>query len=1198
MNVRHLLRTSLLTSLLALCALQGHTEDIDIYNGVQSNAPPNLLMILDNSAAADSSVNSFTCPVANLPFDGGKVFGIDKCAIYNAVSSIVSNPVLYGNINLGLMYFPQSGKNAPPFSSGGQFVVPAYSPTPSVLPLMNGTAPTLTANSASGGTGGIGTMLTSLFNLSLANNKSNNNQMAQTMQESWAFYGGHTGLSGLTYPGVSSANCAKKFVLYITAAAGNGNGNATKPQDPGGLAASALNTAYASASGGSSSYPQIVSPQWPLTWKSPISGVTASSKYQSDPSDEWAQFMSRYNNAITTYTIILSDGTNPDYEQAVVSMASNSGGKYFIINPNSTSAISQLTNALTQIFLEVQAVNSVFAAPVLPVSSNAQGSYANQVFIGMFRPDPHASPRWMGNLKQYRMGVNTTDAFNTQLYLADASWGPYPSGFDSNAALSSAGTGFISPSAVSFWTSKDTSHSPDAYGGFWTNATTIQGGKDGYDWADGQIVEKGGVSQRLRLRYLTNTSDTSGNYSTTIPLYTCTTSGCSNGSNTTLSSMPFSATTASSSPAIVLDFSKLVANAVANIKQLIGWTLGRDPSVVSDTLAGAEMSAPPVVTSPDTAITVRGSIHGDVLHSRPAVVNYGGTTGVVVFYGANDGVFRAVNGNQPPSSNTSPAPLGTCTLSNTCAIGTTEPGGTLWGFIAPEFYTSQTSPKPNTPLGRLYLNSPSIGPSVLNADGTFATRPKPYFFDGSPSYYQDFTTDPNNKKVWLFLSARRGGRLLYALDVSNPTAPKFKWKLDNTATGMSELGQTWSQPKVAFLKGYSHTVTVTNADGTTTTKTVAKPVLIFGAGYDQNEDGEPPGCTDYTTDPPTKVNDPICRGNYNSANANASRRSDTMGRGIFVLDADTGALLWSASASATTNTTTCTSGTNACNVNVPGMTHAIPADVTLVDRDYDGYIDRLYTADTGGNVWRVDMQPTGTGAFNTWRVTQIAALGGLSTDPTPRKFFYPPDVAPGKTYDAVLAITGDREHPTYTTQSYKANAIINRFYMLKDVQGMSETLTTPITDATSSTSTDTPTNLFNATSATYDGSGQGFFVSLAGGAGEKGVNAPTAFGGVAYFGTNQPQSVQSGQCNANLGVARSYSVNYLTGAFVSNVLDGGGLPPSPVTGFVNVTVNGQDVTLPFVIGGPGSQSAFGAVKPTIPINSKRYRTYWYREKDQ
>ena len=78
---------------------------------------------------------------------------------------------------------------------------------------------------------------------------------------------------------------------------------------------------------------------------------------------------------------------------------------------------------------------------------------------------------------------------------------------------------------------------------------------------------------------------------------------------------------------------------------------------------------------------------------------------------------------------------------------------------------------------------------------------------------------------------------------------------------MSELGQTWSQPKVAFLKGYTHTVTVTNADGTTTTKTVAKPVLIFGAGYDQNEDGEPPGCTDYTTDPPTNVNLPACKGN-------------------------------------------------------------------------------------------------------------------------------------------------------------------------------------------------------------------------------------------------------------------------------------------------------------------------------------------------
>ena len=32
---------------------------------------------------------------------------------------------------------------------------------------------------------------------------------------------------------------------------------------------------------------------------------------------------------------------------------------------------------------------------------------------------------------------------------------------------------------------------------------------------------------------------------------------------------------------------------------------------------------------------MRGSVHGDVLHSRPAVINYGQPYGTVVFYGAN-----------------------------------------------------------------------------------------------------------------------------------------------------------------------------------------------------------------------------------------------------------------------------------------------------------------------------------------------------------------------------------------------------------------------------------------------------------------------------------------------------------------------------------------------------------------------------------
>src|SRR4030095_8459370 len=45
--------------------------------------------------------------------------------------------------------------------------------------------------------------------------------------------------------------------------------------------------------------------------------------------------------------------------------------------------------------------------------------------------------------------------------------------------------------------------------------------------------------------------------------------------------------------------------------------------------------------------TMRPSAHGDVVHSRPVAIDFGTTSSpkVVVFYGDNDGVFHAVNGN-------------------------------------------------------------------------------------------------------------------------------------------------------------------------------------------------------------------------------------------------------------------------------------------------------------------------------------------------------------------------------------------------------------------------------------------------------------------------------------------------------------------------------------------------------------------------
>ncbi len=62
----------------------------------------------------------------------------------------------------------------------------------------------------------------------------------------------------------------------------------------------------------------------------------------------------------------------------------------------------------------------------------------------------------------------------------------------------------------------------------------------------------------------------------------------------------------------------------------------------------------------------RAYIHGDLLHSRPAVVNYNRTAGdrdVVVYYGTNDGIFRAVKGGQDDAD-----------------------GWEKWGIVFPEFF--------------------------------------------------------------------------------------------------------------------------------------------------------------------------------------------------------------------------------------------------------------------------------------------------------------------------------------------------------------------------------------------------------------------------------------------------------------------------------------------------------------------------------
>ncbi len=190
---------------------------------------------------------------------------------------------------------------------------------------------------------------------------------------------------------------------------------------------------------------------------------------------EGAQNISVHTLAVTGAS---SDGNYPNFLRWI---AKEGGGLY-----QRASNSDEIVAGLTKIFNQVRAANSVFASASLPVSANTQGTYLNQVYIGMFRPDGNALPRWVGNLKQYQFVYNTS---TDTLKLADSALVP---------AVSPT-TGFIDSDATSFWTNPSS---------FWIKVETASSGRySRSDAPDGEVVEKGGVAQWLRTRYWESRAD-------------------------------------------------------------------------------------------------------------------------------------------------------------------------------------------------------------------------------------------------------------------------------------------------------------------------------------------------------------------------------------------------------------------------------------------------------------------------------------------------------------------------------------------------------------------------------------------------------------------------------------------------------------------------------------------------------------------
>ncbi|MCQ4301122.1 PilC/PilY family type IV pilus protein [Pseudomonas songnenensis] len=540
-----------LLALAASLAQAASAEDIDLFVGVPSSSTgaPNVLIILDNTA------------------NWNDAFSNEMAALRSVVSALPED-----KFRLGIMMFTETGGN----NSGpdGAYVRAALRP-------MDAANKTAMAN-----------LVTSFDKLG---DKSNGGKVSKAMQEAYLYFAGATPHAGNNKAktdfagnrGVSTASdavyalpnnalaskdatsyrspivsgCGKNYIIYIS------NG----PAQDNSSDITQATTALAGLGGSTTTIP-----------------ITPSDS-QDNVADEWARFMKKSGEQITTYTIDINRTTNRQglgWTALLQSMARTSDGKYFDV----TSTGNQIVDALNAIFSEVQATNSVFASVSLPVSVNAQGTYLNQVFIGMFRPDADGFPRWYGNLKQYKLGYIGSD-----LRLLDA---------DGVSAINS-NTGFITECARSFWTPT----AADSYWSFSARGNCLTGAdSSGSNSPDGNIVEKGGQGYLLRA-------------SSTRNMLTCgTAGGCTSLTSFSTANNGISATA-------------LGATNETERTALINWARGVD---LKDENGNGNVSE------------MRPSVHGDVVHSRPVAINYGtaGNPNVVAFYGGNDGALRAVVGNR------------------------------------------------------------------------------------------------------------------------------------------------------------------------------------------------------------------------------------------------------------------------------------------------------------------------------------------------------------------------------------------------------------------------------------------------------------------------------------------------------------------------------------------------------------------------
>ena len=274
-------------------------------------------------------------------------------------------------------------------------------------------------------------------------------------------------------------------------------------------------------------------------------------------------------------------------------------------------------------------------------------------------------------------------------------------------------------------------------------------------------------------------------------------------------------------------------------------------------------------------------------------------------------------------------------------------------------------------------------------------------------------------------------------------------------------------------------------------------------------------------------------GGYDTASNNAH------GAAFFVVDISNGSLLWQYYKDGTGD-------------DRQYMGFSLTENSTAVDLNNDGYVDRVYIGDLGGQLWKFDVSANAT---TSWAGKRLFTAAPSQTNPPTVGEFYPTQAfygAPVLAYDTSMNLwvflgTGDRNHPNGTAT--------NRFYGIKETTNMSNAAAL------------SESNLFDVTSTNGTAAG-GWFFRL--GTNEKVLDPANVFNMDVLFSGFTPTSTVT--CTSGGGTAKLYSVQMATGYAAIDFASGAALSTTDASVTRSTTIGQGIASMPVVIVTPPAGS--------------------------